>query len=68
MHALHYINLIARAKGEHPLWPHYLWLNPQRTGVFYKRKGGGGGPLWSPRLSRLVVMERGCFFQGTNIL
>ena len=42
MHALNYINLITRAKGGHPLWPHYLWLNPQRTGVFYKRKGRGG--------------------------
>ena len=34
-------------------------INPQRT---------GGGALWPPRLSRLVIMERGCFFQGTNIL
>ena len=33
-------------------------VNPQRTGVFYKRKGRGG-PLWPPRLSRLVVMGRG---------
>ena len=34
-------------------------VNPQRTGVFYKRKGRGGGPLWPPRLSRLIVMGRG---------
>ena len=35
---------------------HNREANPQRTGVFYKRKGLGGGALWPPKLSRLAVM------------
>ena len=31
-----------------------------KDGVFYKRKGRGGG-IMAPTLSRLVVMRRGCF-------
>ena len=45
------------------------YLTLKGRGYFTNEKDGGDGPLWSPpRLSLLVVMGRGRFFQGTNIL
>ena len=42
-----------------------LYLNPQRTGVFYKRKGRERGHAWGndapPHLSQLIVLWRGWF-------